>query len=62
MAETKKHIEVDELPRCTFCNEVAWGKTDNGVNLCGIPGNHPEYDNEILTPYFPKPEVVITTQ
>lgn len=41
-ATTTKH--------CTYCSEEATGKTENGVLLCNIPGNHPEYDGEELLP------------
>ncbi len=44
-------IEVDKIPECTFCKEVAFGQTKDNIPLCDIKGNHPEYDSEELIPY-----------
>jgi hypothetical protein len=38
--------EVSEFPGCEFCAEQATIQTNSGINLCDIPGNHSEYDNE----------------
>lgn len=35
---------------CTLCAEQATVQTKDNIPLCGIPGNHPEYDHEELFP------------
>ena len=35
---------------CTFCGEMADGYNSVNQPVCGIPGNHPGYDDEIVQP------------
>ena len=42
--------EVSALPTCQLCSEMATVVTENGTYLCGIPGNHPDYDKDKNVP------------
>lgn len=39
-------VVSDTQKRCQYCCELATTQDEHGIPLCGIPGNHPEYDEE----------------
>lgn len=35
---------------CTYCSELASGYNSQGMPMCGVSVDHPNYDNEITEP------------
>ena len=43
-------VKLPETKFCTWCGEMATGYNSVGQETCGIPGNHPGCDDEIVRP------------